>query len=206
MLKYFFTIAATALFSFFNFEASWEANAQDAVPAYEQMWLGSDQAKVAIVEYASFTCPHCGTFHERVFGKLKENYIDTGKVKFELREVYFDRPGLWAGILARCGGSEKYFGIVDLLFKRQQQWSRKESALDIVAELMRIGIVAGIERTEIEACFQDQDNAEMLYSAYQEFANSDGITSTPSFVINGELHGNIPYEEFSRIIDELLLD
>ena len=181
-----------------------KANAQEGAAVYEEMFLGNEHSAVAVVEYASFTCPHCGTFHNQVFGKLKAEYIDTGKIKFELREVYFDRPGLWAGILARCGGPGKYFGIVDLHFKRQAQWSRRETAMDIAAELLKIGIVAGIERTEIEACFQDQANAEMLYDAYLKFAEEDGITSTPSFVIEGEKYGYMDFDEFSRTLDDLL--
>ena len=202
MLK---SILAVAFFVFsLNSPTAWKANAQESDSAYREMSLGGDQSAVAVVEYASFTCPHCGSFHNQVFGKLKKEYIDTGKIKFELREVYFDRPGLWAGILARCGGSEKYFGIVDLLFERQQQWSRKETALEIAAELMKIGIVAGIEREQIEACFQDQENAETLYNAYLKFAEEDGITSTPSFVIGGDKYGYMDFDEFSRVLDGLL--
>ena len=61
--------------------------------------LGSPDAKVKLVEYASFTCPHCAHFHDTVFGQLKTDYIDTGKVHFTLREVYFDRYGLWAALI-----------------------------------------------------------------------------------------------------------
>ena len=206
MLRSFLAVAAAIFIFSPDTPVSGEAKAQDGGGAYEEMSIGSDKAAVTVVEYASFTCPHCGTFHLEDFKRLKAEYIDTGKIKFELREVYFDLPGLWAGILARCGGAEKYFGIVDLLFERQFQWSRKETALEIVGELMKIGMVAGIDRNDIEACFQDQENAEMLHEAYRKFAANDGITSTPSFVIGGERYGNMPFEEFSLIIDELLMN
>ena len=82
--------------------------------------LGAEDAPVKMVEYASFTCPHCAAFHDTVFKPLKADYIDTGKVRFEFREVYFDRYGLWAAMVARCGGEMRYFGITDILFQTQQ--------------------------------------------------------------------------------------
>ena len=73
-------------------------------------------APIKIVEYASFTCPHCARFHKEAYGRLKSEYIETGKVHFTMREVYFDRYGLWAALIARCGGDMKYFGIHDMLY------------------------------------------------------------------------------------------
>ena len=63
--------------------------------------LGEASAPVTVVEYASFTCPHCAAFHDENFPKLKAEYIDTGKVRFIQRDVYFDQVGLWAGVLER---------------------------------------------------------------------------------------------------------
>ena len=71
-----------------------------------EMTIGAEDAPIEMIEYASYTCPHCGKFHTDVFKKLKQNYIDTGKVRFTYREVYFDRYGLWASMVARCGGEE----------------------------------------------------------------------------------------------------
>ena len=84
----------------------------------EDMSLGNSDASVTLIEYASFTCPHCASFHAGPYKQLKEEFIDTGKINFVYREVFFDRPGLWAAIVARCGdGAEnRYFGIADLLY------------------------------------------------------------------------------------------
>ena len=173
-------------------------------PEYVEMTLGNPDAKVVVTEYASFTCPHCGTFHQNVFGRLKSEYIDTGKILFRLREIYFDRYGLWAGIVARCGGESKYFGIVDLLFDKQDSWSRQNSPAQVAARLRGIGLAAGLTDTQLDACLTDQANAEMLFAAYQEFADDDGITSTPTFIINGKLHSNMPYEDFAELLDNEL--
>ena len=92
------------------------------------MAIGDENAPVTIIEYASYTCPHCATFHQGPFKKLKADYIDTGKVRFIYREVYFDRYGLWASMIARCGGPEKFFGITDLIFAGQSTWARAGGA------------------------------------------------------------------------------
>ena len=70
-----------------------------------------------------FTCPHCAAFHATVFPQIKANYIDTGKVRLVYREVYFNKPSLWAAMIARCAPPDRYFGIVDLLFDRQADWA-----------------------------------------------------------------------------------
>ena len=79
-------------------------NAAAASSAIEDMVLGDANAPITMIEYASYTCPHCGSFHQNTYPQLKADYIDTGKVKFIFREVYFDRFGLWASMIARCGG------------------------------------------------------------------------------------------------------
>ena len=81
-----------------------------------ELVLGNPDAKVTVTEYASYTCPHCATFHRDVFKPLLRDYIEPGRIRFVYREVFFDRFGLWAAMVARCGGEERYFGIADLLY------------------------------------------------------------------------------------------
>ena len=181
--------------------AATAGQAAEGDPEYVEMTLGNPDAKVVVTEYASFTCPHCGTFHRDVFGRLKSEYIDTGRILFRLREVYFDRYGLWAGIVARCGGPSKYFGIVDLLFDKQEVWSRQNSPAQVAARLRGIGSAAGLTEDQLDSCLTDEANAEMLFTAFKEFADEDGITATPSFVIDGELHSNMPYGDFVGILE-----
>ncbi len=179
------------------------ASAQQA-PEYVEMTLGNPDAEVTLVEYLSFTCPHCASFHEDSFVRLKEEYIDTGKVRFVAREVYLDRPGLWASILARCGGSGKFFGLTDILFKQQASWSRASTAAEIVERLTSIGRAGGLTTEQINACFTDEANAKLLYDAASKFAAEDGIQGTPTFTINGELYGNMSYPELAALLDDAL--
>ncbi len=182
------------------------ATAQDAgqEPEVLEMMLGSPDAPVTLREYVSFTCPHCATFHERVFPALKRDYIDTGKVAFVMREVYFDRYGLWAGMLARCGGPERYFGIVDLLFERQDDWSRQEEPVGAVEELYRIGRIAGLDSESMQRCFEDERKTLAMVETYRKNAKADDVNSTPTLVLDGVNHGNMPYEELKEILDAAL--
>ncbi|MEM7439655.1 MAG: DsbA family protein [Pseudomonadota bacterium] len=170
----------------------------------KDMTIGDADAPVTIIEYGSFTCPHCARFHEQVYPELKANYIDTGKVKFIYREVYFDRFGLWAGMMARCGGGDKYFGIADMLYKRQAEWSRAGDPTQVVGAMRRIGLAAGLDGEALDACFQDQGKAEALVAEFQKNAEADSVDSTPTLIVNGTKYNNMSYSALSAIIDEEL--
>ena len=183
------------------------ANAQEA-PAAEvdtstivEMVQGAEDAPVTLIEYASYTCPHCANFHSDAYKQLKADFIDTGKVKFIYREVYFDRFGLWASMMARCGGQEKFFGITDLIFKGQRDWTQAGGPAEIVEELKKIGRLAGIENDQLEACMQDATKAQTLVTWYQENATRDDVNATPTFLLNGEKMSNQPYEDIKKLIE-----
>ena len=169
-----------------------------------EMVMGDENAPVTVIEYASFTCPHCATFHNETFKKLKADYIDSGKVKFIYREVYFDRYGLWASMVARCGGQEKFFGITDLIYKSQSEWTRAGEPAAIVEELRKIGRLAGLDNAALDECLKDAEKAEALVAWYTENAEEDEISSTPSFVIDGKKHSNMSYSDMKDILDEAL--
>lgn len=186
--------------------ASGAADAQVTLASTEaagvtEMALGAEDAPVTIIEYASFTCPHCATFHDTVFKRLKSEYIDTGKVRFIYREAYFDRFGLWASMVARCGGPERFFGITDLIYSGQSTWTQAGEPGMIADELRKIGRLAGLGADEVEACLTDGDKAQSLVSWYEANQAEDNIRATPSFVIDGALHSNMPFAEFAEIID-----
>lgn len=163
--------------------------------------LGATDAKVKLTEYASFTCPHCANFHSDVFGKLKTDYIDTGKVLFEYREVYFDRYGLWAAMMARCGGEMRYFGITDILFDTQKEWAASEDPNVVVENLKKIGRTAGMDDGALDICMKDSVMAEALVAHFETNFKADGIEGTPSILINGVKHPNMSYEDLKVVLD-----
>ncbi|WP_135450159.1 MULTISPECIES: DsbA family protein [Tabrizicola] len=179
----------------------------EEIPAAESpgdFSLGSPDAPVKIVEYASYTCPHCADFHAKVFKNLKAEYIDTGKVHFTLREVYFDRYGLWAAMVARCGGEMRYFGIHDMLFDKQQDWAGTQDPVQAVQKLREIGLAAGLDNAALDACLNDQAKAEALIAQFEKNMAADEVKGTPTIFINGDRHSNMSWDDLKAILDAKL--
>lgn len=183
-----------------------EAETTEAV-AVEDMFIGSVDAPVTIIEYGSYTCPHCATFHANQFQSLKADYIDTGKVKFIFREVYFDRFGLWASMIARCGGAERYFGIHDMLYETQNDWiaGGQDPAL-IAANLRTIGLQAGLDGEQVDACMADEASARALVTWFEENMTADDITGTPTLFIQDAKYSNMSYDEMKPLIEAALAE
>ncbi|MBP7003234.1 DsbA family protein [Amaricoccus sp.] len=169
-----------------------------------EMAMGSPDAPVTMIEYASFTCPHCAAFALEVMPQLKAQYVDTGKVRLVYREVYFDRPGLWASMIARCAGEDRYFGVAELLFKNQQSWAHAADAQGVLNGLFAIGRQAGMIDGEMQACMQDGEFAQALVTWFQGNATADKIDATPTFVLDGEKVTNMPWPEMQAKIEEKL--
>jgi len=179
---------------------AWAQGAR-AVP---DMTIGDATAPVTIVEYAMFTCPHCAEFYKDVFPKLKAEYIDKGKVKLVFREVYFNRPSLWAAMIARCAPADRYFGIADVLFAQQLDWAGQTDEQALLQKLYAIGRQAGLSDAEMDACMNDRGFAEALVAEYQKNAKADGIDATPTFIVNGQKVDNLPWDEFKAKVDAAL--
>lgn len=173
-----------------------------ALPEVTEMVLGDPEAPVEVVEYASYTCPHCASFHANQYKSLKANYIDTGRIRFVYREVYFDRPGLWASMIARCSDDANFFfAFSEVLYEEQRNWLGSGDPSIIVEDLRRLAKTAGLDDATLDACLSDGPKAEALYTWYQENAERDGVNSTPSFLIDGQKYSNMAYDEFAAILD-----
>lgn len=187
------------------FDPMMAANAQEATGEtieIADMVMGSADAPVEIIEYASFTCPHCASFHADTFKKLKADYIDTGKVRFVYREVYFDRFGLWASMIARCGGEMRFFGMAELIYEKQREWTASGDPAIIIEDLRKLAKTAGLTDDMLDECMDDADMAQSLVGWYQANAERDDISSTPSFLIDGEKYSNMAYADLQKIIDD----
>jgi protein-disulfide isomerase len=186
-----------------------EASAQTAADVSKpvslpDMALGPKDAAVTVVEFASMTCGHCANFTETVFPKIKSEFIDTNKIRFVFREFPLDIKAAAGSMLARCIAKDdagKYFTVVDMLFKQQNEWVMKNTA----ETLTRIGKQAGLSQQQVEECLKDQALLDKI-AADQKFANEVlKVNSTPTFFINGEmLRGEQTFEEFSKKITPLL--
>lgn len=169
------------------------------------VWLGPADAKCTIIEYASLTCSHCAHFHKETYPVLKERYIDTGKVRFTLREFPLDPLSTAAFMLARCDGNEKYYPISDLLFDQQQNWAfvrKPQSPVDALEQLVR---QAGFSKEKFEACLKDQKTYGAINAVKTRGLETFKVESTPTFFINGTKYsGALSIEEMEKIIKPII--
>jgi protein-disulfide isomerase len=164
-----------------------------------EMSIGKDDAPVTIVEYMSMTCPHCARFHNDVFEAIKTKYVDSGKVKFILREFPLDSRATAAIMLARCATKEQYFPMVSALFKSQMTWATAE---DGRAALLQMSKLAGFTQESFEACLTNQKLLDDVVATREKASKDFGVDSTPTFFINGSRYaGEMTVEEMSALID-----
>ena len=163
-----------------------------------EMTLGDPNAPNTIIEYASMTCSHCAAFHEETYPALKEKYIDTGKVYFIFREYPLDALATAAFMLARCGPKERYFPLVDLMFDRQAEWAFTDNPKQALLNFVR---QAGFTEESFNACLSNREIQDGVLAVKSRGANEYGITATPTFFINGELHrGELSIEDIDAIV------
>ena len=167
-----------------------------------EMALGPADAKVTIIEYASLTCSHCARFHKETFPELKKRYIDTGKVRFILREFPLDPLATAGFMLARCDGEAKYYPITDLLFEQQRTWAFTDKPLDALQATMR---QAGFSKEKFEACLKDQKVYDGVNATRKRGEEKFKVDSTPTFFINGQKHaGALSIDDIEKIVKPIL--
>ena len=164
--------------------------------------LGAREAPVTIVEYASMTCAHCAGFYATTFPELKSKYIDPGKVRFILREFPLDPLAAAGFMLARCAGDDKRNAIVDLLFAQQKNWAFTDKPLEALAALLK---QTGMSQKTFDACLRNDDLRDKVYKVHDRAAEKFGVTSTPTFFINGKRQtGEITSDALAKLLDPLL--
>lgn len=160
--------------------------------------LGSAEAPITIVEYASFTCPHCATFANKVLPEVKKNWVETGKAKLVYRDFPLDRVAYEAAMLARAVPADRYFAFVEVLFAQQEKWA---TAQDPRAALGQLARLAGLGATDIEAAFANQAVGDAILAQRLEAAEKLKVDSTPTLFVNGlkiAEHGT--YEGFAKAL------
>jgi protein-disulfide isomerase len=159
-------------------------------PLPDDMSLGSPKAKIEVIEYASLSCPHCGHFNEAVFPALKAKYIDTGKVRYTLKEMLTEPANVAAAgfLLARCAGPGKYFTVVDQVFRSQPRWTEG----NVKPILTEIGAANGVDAAHFDACLQDQAAVDAVVGRAKRAAEQDGVNSTPTLFVNGKKIETVP--------------
>ena len=163
--------------------------------------LGDAKAPITMIEYASFTCPHCAHFAIAVLPEVKKKWIDTGKVKLIYRDFPLDQTALKAAQLAECAGKDKYFGVIDMIFETQSKWA---TAADPMADLAKSLRIAGMGDAEVKACLANDAVANGVVADYRS-GETMGVNSTPTLFINGqEFKGARSVEELDATLSKLV--
>lgn len=173
-----------------------------AAQALPDMWLGSADAPVTIIEYASMTCTHCAAFHAETWPTLKTKYINAGKVRFVLREFPLDVLAGAGFMLARCAGPDKRNALVDLLFTQQQNWAFVDKPLEALASTVR---QAGLSQAAFDSCLTNTSLLDQVNAVRDRAAKDFGVNATPTFFINGRrVAGELTVSELENQLQPLL--
>jgi protein-disulfide isomerase len=169
--------------------------------AADDMVLGSADAPVTIIEYASLTCPHCASFHTETLPTVKSDWIDTGKAKLVYRDFPLDGAALGAAVIAHCAPADRYFPIVGLFFERQKEWAVEGAWRERLTQLAGI---AGMDKAAVDSCLADEARKNEVVKRAEEGQAKYAIDATPSFVINGrKVSGALPLNEFVKVLQEV---
>ena len=171
-------------------------------PLLPDLVYGSADAKVTIVEYASTTCSHCARFHNEVFPELKTKYVETGKVRFIFRNFILNPLDTAASMLSYCGPAERRGAFLEFLFKQQEKWAFTNTPLDALLQAAR---QAGFTQESFNACLQRQDLYGALNTTKDRAADVFKVNSTPTLIINGQVHrGALTMPELDKILQPLV--
>lgn len=146
--------------------------------------LGDPKAPITLIEYASFTCPHCAHFHTQILPELKKKWIDSGKVKLVYRDFPLDQVAAKAAQIAECAPADRYYPVIDLIFRNQATWA---TGSDPIAELAKPLRIAGMGENEIKACLANEAKANQVVADYKG-GEVLGVNSTPTLFIDGQLY------------------
>jgi len=154
--------------------------------ASDETFMGKADAPVTIIEYASFTCPHCANFHNNVLPPIKSEFIDKGQVRLVYRDFPLDNLALTASVVARCAGPDRYFPFVGALFSSQKNWASDRNPMVALSRIARLG---GMSQADFESCLKKKEITEKVLAQRLDADKTYGVRSTPTIIINGDLYG-----------------
>ncbi len=190
------------LLIFISFANDSFARIVDTIEALENKSIGEQKAPVEMIEFASLTCGHCAKFHNDVFPKIKENYIDNGKIFFTYHDFPLDKFALKASVIARCSGNKKYFSFLKVLYKKQKDWT---SSQDPFKSLLKIAKLGGLKNDEIKVCVGNKSIEDGILKKRLDSTKKYNIEATPTIYLNGQKYnGDLTYEALKLKLDSLI--
>ena len=168
----------------------------------EERSLGADDAPVTMIEYSSLTCPHCAEFHATTLPKIKEQYVEPGKVRLVYRDFPLDPLATAAAMLPHCVEPNRYFGLLEGLFRSQSTWAGSQEP---AKELERLSRFAGLSPAAFQSCINNKELLQAIQQRAEAARKEYNITSTPTFIIDGrKIVGATGFEEFQKVIEQQL--
>ena len=169
--------------------------------------MGNPEAEIELMEFVSYTCPHCGQFFKEADGAIKLALVQPGRASVEIRHFIRDPVDLTATVLANCGDKAKFFGNHELFFSRQEQWLAKAQGTSRAQQQrwysgslpQRMQAIAGdldfyrmmegrgYTRAQLDRCLTDEKQVDALVSRSEADSAAYKVSGTPSFVVNGRL-------------------
>jgi protein-disulfide isomerase len=176
----------------------------------DDFYLGDKNAPIVFIEYASLSCPHCAEFTKESFLKLKENYIDQGKMVFSFRSFPLNNQALISSLVAECYANQhtnkhqKYFDILKILFRTQEEWAFDKNFSDKLKAILKLD---GLSAAKFDECIKNQKLIEKNLKTRIDAIEQLSLKSTPTFFINGKIvEGFMEYSSLKKIIDQIASD
>ena len=168
--------------------------------------IGSANAKITVKVFSSLTCPHCATFHNSIFNRLKEDYIDKGLVKFEHHAFPLDLAALNAEIVVRCtANNDDKFKLLEEIYKKQSSWAVGSDINKINTLIKKVGSNFNLSEDKMDACLKDANVQDIILNERIEAQKRYKIDSTPTIFVNEKKYlGKVDYKDFKKIIDKNL--
>ena len=187
------TFAFIAMFSFVKAES-------------KALSLGDSNAKIIVKVFSSLTCPHCASFHEKIFPDLKKEYIDKGLVVFEHHSFPLDLAALNAEIIIKCNlESNKSFQLLGEIYKKQSKWAIGSDINVINESIKNIGLNSGLSNNIMENCLKDEKLQQQILNERIDAQKNYQIKSTPTIYINKKKYdGNHEYKQLKEAIEKIL--
>lgn len=168
--------------------------------------VGKNDAKITVKVFSSLTCPHCASFHNKIFNQLKKDFIDLGLVKFEHHAFPLDLAALNAEIIVRCHvDDEKKFELLEKIYENQKNWAVGSDINKINDSIKKIGSEFNLDDTKMDECLKNDQVQNDILNQRIEAQKKYKIESTPTIIVNEKRYtGKVNYESFKKIIEKNL--
>ena len=175
-------------------------------PKLAERSIGKADAPVLVHEFFSLTCPHCAAFHKESMAQIRQNLVDTGKIRMIFHDFPLDRLALTASVVARYLPAERYEAFCAALLSSQERWIYPPAGSTNAAEIWKFAALAGLSRSAFDAAIADTETPKALLAMQERDVKTYQIDSTPSFIFSGKAVANskqagaIPFADFAKYV------